>query len=165
MALVQVHLKVHVNLISVSTLFCERDWHFFVCAQKTGKARASKSFINTTYYHCRNLSSPLSVNLKQSRTQFCKELQIPDVISGSKLSQRINWITPEFQNKDVTVVFINHGQGAQKRTQAAAQICFKCKISAAADKKDLVQGPTSQLIFTIFFNKTVSNANQPSSLQ
>lgn len=58
-----------------------------------------------------------------------------------------------FQNKDVTVVFINHGQGAQKRMQAAAQICFKCKVSAAADeKKDLVQGLTSQLILLSQFS-------------
>lgn len=154
MALVQVHLKVHVNLISMSALFCERDWHFFVCAQKTGKARAR--FINTTQYPCRNLSSSLSVNFKQSRTQFCKELQIPDVISGSKLSQRINWITPMFQNKDVTVVFINCGQGAP-------QICFKCKVSAAADeKKDLVQRPMSQLILFSQFSSTKLKVMQTS---
>lgn len=119
-------------------------------------------------YHCRNLSSSLSVNLKQSRTQFCKELQIPDVISGSKLSQRINWITPVFRNKDVTVVFINHGQGVQKRMQAAAQIYFKCKVSAAVDKKKKSSpraNITTYFVFTIFFNKTISIANQPSSLQ
>lgn len=58
-----------------------------------------------------------------------------------------------FQNKDVTVVFIDHGQGAQKRMQAAAQICFKCKVSAAADeKKYLVQGLTSQLILLSQFS-------------
>lgn len=145
MALVQVHLKVHVNLISMSALLCERDYHFLVCAQKTGKARAR--FISATQYPCRNLFSSCSVNFKQSRTQFRKELQIPDVISGSKLSQRINWITPVFRNKDVTIVFINHGQGA-------AQMCFKCKVSAAADKKDLVQGPTPQLILFSQFSST-----------
>lgn len=42
-ALVRVHFKVHINLISMRALFCERDWHSFVCTQKIGQVRAQVS--------------------------------------------------------------------------------------------------------------------------